>query len=184
MNFDFSQAEQGFNNAVTYLKEEYLQISTGRANPGLLDGVFINSYGTRQPIKNIASISLEDARTLRIAPWDKTQIQDIEKAIHDSHIPFSVSVDEAGVRVNIPQLTQESKLSLIKLLKEKLEDARVKIRNVRQETVKRIDEAEKAGEFAEDAKKRFKEDLQKKVDQANTDLETLFEKKEADVMKV
>jgi ribosome recycling factor len=184
MNFDFSKTKQDLNNIFEYLKQEYLQISTGRANPTLLDGVYVESYGTKQPVKNIASINLEDARTLRIVPWDKNQIQDIEKAIHDSQLPFSVSVDDAGVRLNIPQLTQESKQSLVKLIKQKLEDARVKVRNVRHETNRAIEDAEKAGDFAEDARKRFKEELQKIVDEANKNLEELYDKKENDINKV
>lgn len=180
MNFDFSKAQSALNQAIEYLKQEYLQVSTGRANPNLLDGVMVESYGTRQPIKNIASITLEDARTMKITPWDKNQIQDIEKAIHESHLPFSVSVADSGVRVNIPQLTEESKKSLVKLVKEKLEDARVKVRNVRQETIKDIEQFESS----DDEKKRYKDTLQKHVDDANKNLEEVFEKKEADIMKV
>ncbi|MGB0925091.1 MAG: ribosome-recycling factor, partial [Minisyncoccia bacterium] len=160
MNFDFTQTTEAFADAEAYLKQEYLQISTGRANPALLDGVHIDSYGSRQPIKNIASINLEDARTMKIAPWDKGQIKDIEKALHDSQLPFSVSVDDTGVRVNIPQLTEESKKALVKLLKEKLEAARVKVRNIRQDAVKAIDAMADA---SDDAKQNAKDDLQKRV---------------------
>ena len=184
MNFDFTQAEQGLQDALRFLKEEFLQISTGRANPSLLDGVLVDSYGSKQPIKNIASIGLEDARTMKISPWDKGQIQDIEHALHDSQLPFSISVDDTGIRVNIPQLTEESKKSLIKLLKEKLEAARIRVRNTRQETVKEIEAGEKNGDFAEDDKNRYKDELQKKVDSLNSQLQELFETKEADIMKV
>ncbi len=180
MNFDFNNTQRALNQAIEYLKQEYLQISTGRANPSLLDGIYIETYGTRQPIKNIASITLEDARTLKVTPWEKNQIQTIEKALHESHLPFSISVADSGIRVHIPQLTEESKKSLVKLVKEKLEDARVKVRNARQETMKEID----ASESSEDEKKRNKEILQKHTDEANKNLEEVFEKKEADIMKV
>ena len=184
MNFDFTQTKQDFADAEAHLKQEYIQISTGRANPSLLDSLMIDSYGTRQPIKNVASINLEDARTMKITPWDKKHVQLIEKALHDSHLPFSVSVDSSGVRVNIPQLTQESKRELIKLLKEKLEDSRVRIRNIRQDAVKEIEKGEEDGNYAEDAKNRYKEDLQKLVDSSNKNLEEIFNKKEIDVMAV
>ena len=184
MSFNFSQTELDLQDALRFLKEEFLHISTGRANPSLLDGVVVESYGSKQPIKNIASIGLEDSRTMKIAPWDKSQMQAIERALHDSQLPFSVSVDDSGVRVHIPQLTEESKRSLIKLVKEKLEEARVRVRNARQETVKHIELAEKNGDFAEDDKNRYKDELQKKVDSTNQQLQTLFDTKEADIMKV
>ena len=184
MSFNFSQTDQLLQAAVDFLKEEFLQISTGRANPSLLDAVFVESYGSRQPIKNIASISLEDARTMRISPWDKSQVQAIERAIHESQLPFSVSVDDSGIRVNIPQLTEESKTSLVKVVKEKLEDARVKVRNIRQDAMKSVEAAEKAGEFAEDQKNRYKDELQEKIDSTNAQLQKLFSSKEADIMKV
>lgn len=184
MSFNFTHTEQGLQDAVRFLKEEFLHISTGRANPSLLDGVVVESYGTKQPIKNIASISLEDARTMKITPWDRSQVQAIERALHDSQLPFSVSVSDGGVRVNIPQLTEESKRTLVKLAKEKLEEARVRVRNVRQEAVKEIEAGEKNGDFAEDQKNRYKDELQKKVDATNNQLQELFESKEADIMKV
>lgn len=184
MNFDFTKTEKAFNDIIGYLKQEYLQISTGRANPSLLDGVTIESYGSFQPLKNIASITLEDPRTMRVSPWDKGQLKDIEKAITDSGLPFSVSTDDSGVRVHIPQMTEESKKGILKLVKEKLEDARIKVRNVRHETLKEIDEGEEKGNYAEDAKIRFKDSLQKKVDDTNEELEDIFTKKETDVMSV
>ena len=184
MNFDFTPTQQAFDDTLAYLKQEYLQISTGRANPGLLDGVMVDSYGSLQPIKNIASITLEDARTMKITPWDKGQVQDIERALHDSQLPFSVSVDDTGVRINIPQLTEESKLKIVKIVKEKLEDARIKVRNIRQDAIKQIDAQHKEGNFGDDMQKDFKADLQKKVDLANKQLEELFSSKEVDIMKV
>lgn len=184
MNFDFTQTQEAFTDAENYLKQEYLQISTGRANPALLDSIMVDSYGTMQPIKNIASINLEDARTMNISPWDKGQIKDIERAIVESQLPFSVSVGDSGVRVHVPQMTEESKKNIIKLVKEKLEDARVKVRNVRQEAMKAIEAGEESGDYGEDAKNQFKDDLQKKVDQSNKNLESLFDKKEADIMSV
>lgn len=184
MNFDFTEIKAAFSSAEERLKQEYLQISTGRANPSLLDGVMIDSYGSMQPIKNVASINIEDARSMKVSPWDKSQIALIEKAIYDSGLPFSISVDDSGVRVNIPQLTEENKKTLVKLLKEKLEEARVKIRSHRQDAMKTIDQGEENGDYAEDAKNRFKEELQKMVDDSNKNLEATFDAKEKDLMSV
>jgi ribosome recycling factor len=119
-------------------------------------------------------------RTLRISPWDKNVVKDIEKAIQASGLPLSVVVDGSGLRASVPQLTAESKQSLVKLCKEKLEDARVKVRMVRQTTDKDIEATEKA----EDDKFRAKEELQKNVDEINKKLEELFTKKEADITTV
>ncbi len=184
MNFDFTDIKQAFTEAESYLKQEYLQISTGRANPALLDGISVDSYGSLQPIKNIASINIEDARSMHIVPWDKTQIKGIEKALHDSGLPFSVSVDDSGVRLSIPQLTEENKKALIRIIKEKLESARVKIRNIRHDALKQIEEGESRGDYAEDAMNRFKEELQKMVDESNKNLEEIFSNKESDITKV
>ena len=184
MNYDFTQTKEAFADAEAHLKQEYLQISTGRANPSLLDSLTIDSYGSVQPIKNIASISLEDARTMKISPWDKSHVQLIEKSLHESQLPFSVSVDDTGVRVHIPQLTEESKSGIVNLLKEKLENARIKIRNIRQDAVKGIEAGEKNSDYSGDATHGFKDELQKMVDTSNKNLEELFNKKEESVMSV
>jgi ribosome recycling factor len=184
MNFDFTKAMEGFSDTENHLKQEYLQISTGRANPALLDGINVESYGSFQPVKNIASITLEDARTMMVAPWDKSQIKDIEKAITGSNLPFSLSTGDAGVRIHIPQMTEESKTKILRLVKEKLEDARVRIRNVRQEVMRTIETGESNGDFSKDAESNYKEELQKKVDASNKKLEEIFDKKQIDIMSV
>lgn len=180
MAYNFSPLKQSFADIEEWLKKEFSQISTGRANPALLDSVSVETYGTYQPIKNVASITVEEARTLRITPWDKGIVKAIETAIRDSGLPFSVSVDSSGLRATVPQLTAESKVSLVKLCKEKLEDARVKVRLERQSTDKDIAEVEKA----EDDAFRAKEDLQKHVEEINKKLEDLFNKKEVDITSV
>lgn len=180
MAYNFSSLTQEFSSIEEWLKKEFSQISTGRANPALLDSVMVESYGSFQPIKNIASITLEEVRTLRISPWDKSIIKDIERAIQQSGLPLSAVADGNGLRVMVPQLTAESKQSLVKLCKEKLEDARVKVRLERQCVDKDISETEKA----EDDAFRAKETLQKMVEEQNKTLEDLFIKKESDITTV
>ena len=180
MAYNFSSFKAELADIAQWLQKEYTQISTGRANPALLDSVQVESYGTYQPIKNIASITIEEVRTLRISPWDKNVIKDIETAIRDSGLPLSAVADGNGLRVSVPQLTAESKQSLVKLCKEKLEDARVKVRMARQTTDKDID----ANEKAEDDKFRAKDELQKLVDEINKSLEEIFAKKETDITTV
>lgn len=159
-----------------WLSKEYSQIHTGRATPMVLDSIMIDSYGSRMPIKNVAQISIEDPKTLRISPWDKGQIKGIEIAISESNLGLSVVSDGEGVRVIFPMLTTENRAKLVKILKERLEDARISIRKERQ------NEIDKTNDLPEDEKKRAKEDIQKVVDESNNNLESIFTKKETDLM--
>ncbi len=159
-----------------WLRNEYSQVHTGRATPMVLDSISIDSYGTRSPLKNAASITIEDPKTLRIAPWDKNQIKDIEAAITAANLGLGVSSDSEGVRVIFPMLTTENRTKLSKILKERLEEGRIRVRKVR------IDEMEKTDELSEDDKRRAKDDIQKCVDESNQNLEAIFEKKETEIM--
>lgn len=159
-----------------WLSKEYGQVHTGRATPIVLDSIMVESYGTHMPIKNVAGITIEDPKTLRIAPWDKNQIKDIENAINDANLGLSVVSDSDGVRVIFPMLTTENRTKLAKVLKEKLEDARISIRKERQV------EIDKTEDLPEDEKKRAKEDIQKCVDDSNKNLEEIFIKKETEIM--
>lgn len=180
MAYNFTDLKKEFASVLEWLQKEYSQISTGRANPALLDSVNVESYGTFQPIKNIASITLEDARTIRISPWDKNVVKDIETAIRDSSLPLSAVADGNGLRVTVPQLTAESKIPLVKLSKEKLEEARIRVRDLRRNSEKDIMTVEKS----EDDQFRAKTELQKHVDEINGKLEALFAKKEEDITTV
>ena len=164
-----------------WLRKEYSQIHTGQATPVLLDPILVDSYGSKMPIKNMASINIEDAKTLRVSPWDKSQVQIIEKAIQAFNLGLSVIVDNAGLRVIFPQLTTERRISLVKILKEKLEEARVSLRVQREKIWNDIQQKEKNKEMPEDDKFRAKEDLQNIVDDANKSLEAIFNKKENEV---
>lgn len=165
-----------------FLAKEYGQLSTGRASPMVLDGVLVESYGSHQPIKNVASVSIEDPKTLRIVPWDKSQIKAIEKAVVVADLGLSVAVDDSGIRVIFPQLTTETRQKLVKVLKEKLEEARVAVRKGRERVWDDIQTKEKKSEMTEDEKFRAKDELQKIIDEINKNLETIFEKKEKEVM--
>jgi ribosome recycling factor len=159
-----------------WLSKEYSGVHTGRATPMILDSISVESYGSYMPIKNIASISIEDPKTLRIAPWDKSQIKGIESAINAANLGLSILSDSDGVRAIFPMLTTENRSKLVKILKEKLEDARISIRQERQS------EIEKTTDFPEDEAKRAKDDIQKAVDEANGNLEVIFNKKEIEIM--
>jgi ribosome recycling factor len=159
-----------------WLSKEYGGVHTGRATPMILDSISVESYGSYMPIKNIASVSIEDPKTLRIAPWDKNQIKGIESAINAANLGLSVLSDSDGVRAIFPMLTTENRSKLVKILKEKLEDARISVRQARQS------EIELTSDLPEDDTKRAKDDIQKCVDETNQNLETIFTKKETEVM--
>ena len=180
--YNFTNAKHTFKKIEEWLSKEYMQVHTGRATPIFLDGIMVENYGSFVPIKNVASVGVEDPKTLRVAPWDKTQIKPIEKAISGANLGLSVIVDDAGLRVIFPMLTSETREKLVKVLKEHLEEARISVRSERETTNKAIDEAEKNGGMSEDDKFRSKEELQKLVADTNNNLEIIFNKKETDVM--
>ncbi len=182
MQYNFSIFKTEINKVAEYLSKEYSQLNIGRASPMILDGVSVESYGSWVPLKNVASVSIEDPKTLRIAPWDKGQVKEIEKAIVSSNLGLSVAVDDAGIRVIFPQLTTETRQTLIKVLKEKLEEQRITIRKERERIWDEIQKMEKDGKLTEDEKFRGKDDLQKIIDEVNKKLESIFEKKEKEVM--
>ncbi len=184
MSFDISSLDHKLELSTFWLEKEFSQISTGRATPALLDSIRVESFGSQQPLKNIASISLEDARTLRVVPWDKSHIHAIEKSLQTSGLPFGVSVNDGGIRISIPQLTEETRVKLVKVLKDKLEQARVSVRKERQDIVKEIENAEKTKSINSDERDTTKATVQKKVDKVMERLDALFTAKETEVLKV
>ncbi len=182
MSYNFTNFKNNLKKVEEFLSKEYSQLSTGRASPMVLDSVSVESYGAYQPIKNVASVSIEDPKTLRVAPWDKSQIKGIEKAILTANLGLSVATDDAGLRIIFPQLTTETRQNLVKVLKNKLEEARISVRKEREEVWNDIQEQEKESILTEDQKFRSKDELQKIVDEANNNLENIFEKKEKEVL--
>lgn len=182
MQYNFSNLKAELKKIEEFLGKEYSQLNIGRASPMVLDGIIVESYGSHVPLKNVASISIEDPKTLRIAPWDKSQVKGIEKAIVGANLGLSVATDDAGLRIVFPQLTTESRQSLVKVLKEKLEEARIAVRRERERVWDEIQAQEKMSKITEDEKFKGKDDLQKVVDEANKNLEAYFTRKEKEVM--
>jgi ribosome recycling factor len=182
MQYNFSNFKNDLKKIDDFLGKEYSQLSTGRASPMVLDGVSVEVYGAFQPIKNVASINIEDPKTLRIAPWDKSQIKAIEKGITTADLGLSVATDDMGLRVIFPQLTTENREKLVKVLKEKLENSRITVRKERERVWDEIQKLEKEGKMTEDERFRAKEDLQKVIDEINKTLEVNFERKQKEVM--
>ena len=164
-----------------WLKRELSSIRTGRATPAILDNIKVEAYGSDMQMSGVASISVEDARMLRVTPWDASLGKAIEKAIVASDLGLSVAVDDKGVRVMFPELTSDRRTTFLKVAKQKLEDARVTLRAEREKVLKDIEAQEKAGSMGEDDKFRFKTELQKMVDEVNSAMDALLAKKEKEI---
>jgi len=181
MAYDFKPFEKKLADAHERLTRELGGVRTGRAAPAILDGIMVESYGTRMPINQVANISVEDARVLRIVPWDQSQSKEIEKAITIANLGLSVGMDDKGVRVFFPELTAERRTSLVKLAKEKVEEARAQVRAARDEVWSDIQKKERDGEIPEDDKFRYKDEMQKRVDATNTKFDEALERKEKEI---
>ncbi len=168
---------------IEWLRVEYTGIRTGQAAPALLDSVKVESYGSRMPINQMGTVSVEDARTLRVSIWDASQVKAVETAIREADLGVSLAVDSSGMRVIFPELTSERRVQLVRLAKQKHEDARVSLKSAREDAMKDIDKREKEGEISEDEKFVEKEKIQAQVDATNRALETMLEAKEAEIAR-
>ncbi|OGI68497.1 hypothetical protein A2738_01270 [Candidatus Nomurabacteria bacterium RIFCSPHIGHO2_01_FULL_42_15] len=182
MQYNFSNFKTEIKKVGEFLGKEYSQLNIGRASPMVLDGVSVETYGSRVPLKNVSSVSIEDPKTIRIVPFDKNQIKDIEKAINASNLGLSVATDDMGIRVIFPQLTTETRQNLVKVLKDKLEEQRITVRRERERVWQDVEVKHKEGKLTDDDKFRAKDELQKIIDEANKSLEASFEKKQKEVL--
>jgi ribosome recycling factor len=177
-----NQKKPNFEGVVSFYKNDVSTIRTGRATPALVEDILVEYYGQKMRIKELATITAPEPRSLLIQPWDKAALEPISGAIRKSEIGLSPVVDGVTIRLNIPSLTEERRKDFIKLLKQKTEETRVKIRKVREEIWDKIQEMEEEGDIREDDKFKGKEDLQKMVDEYNSKIEELEKKKEAELM--
>ena len=181
MAYDFSKLTGGIKETEEWLTRELSGVRTGRATPALLDSVKPEIYGARTPITNVASVTVEDARTIRIVPWDKSVVKSIEKAITEADLGISVSVDDMGLRVIFPELTAERRTMLAKLAGEKFEHAKVTLRGLRNDSIKELENEEKEGSMSKDELFRYKEELQKLIDAGNMSLEAITKRKQDEI---
>ncbi len=181
MPYNFSPLKEGITETEGWLLGELASIRTGRATAAVLDVVRIDSYGAKVPVSHIAGLTVEDAKTIRIVPWDKGQIKDIEHAIQKAGLGVSVVADNEGIRVIFPELTGERREAFVKLAKTKTEEARKRMRLVRDDIWGDIQKKEQKSEITEDEKFRFKDDMQKMVDEANKRFDEMLSKKEREI---
>jgi ribosome recycling factor len=180
-NYDFKTFDSKVAGAKEWLQKEYRGLRTGRATPAILDGVSISAYGSMMPLKQVANIGVEDARTLRVQPFDAGLLKDIERGIVNASLGVGTTTDSSTVRVSFPELTSERRAQLVKVAKGKLEEARTTLRLAREEAWKDVQNREKEGTLTEDDKFMLKEDLQKRIDKANEELEASFDAKEKEM---
>ena len=182
MNYNLSPLKQKGDQVIEWLKKEHMLLRTGTASPTILDGVRVEVYGSRMTVNQIATISTEGPKTLRITPWDSAQSKEIGKAIESANLGLSVNLDDKGIRVHFPNLTQERRETLIKACRQKLEEARITLKTEREKIWTEIQKKVRDSELAEDDKFRLKEDLQKMIDDINKKLEEMAERKEKEIL--
>lgn len=178
------EAEQKMAKSIDHFGSELTHIRTGRANPALIDKIMVPYYGTPTPLNQLAQISAPEPRLLVVQVYDKSQIGAVEKALRTSDQGLNPANDGSVIRVPIPPLTEERRREYVKLVKQKAEEARVAIRNVRRDEIHRIDQMQKSGEVAEDESKRAHTRLQKITEAQIERVDGLANRKEHEVMEV
>lgn len=179
--YDFSKLKENIKETEEWLARELSGVRTGRATPSLLDAVKPEAYGTRTALRELASVSVEDARTLRVIPWDMGILKAVEKGITDADLGVGVATDDQGLRVSFPELTSERRAQLSKIAGDKTEQAKVTLRSHRTDALKALDAAEAAGGMGEDEVKRLKGEIQKLIDAGNESLVAVLKRKEDEI---
>ncbi len=185
MHLDIINSKQAdFEKSVNHFKEELNQLRTGRASAALVENIPVDYYGARSPLKQVASITVPEPKIIVISPWDKSQLAGIEKGIRESQLNLNPVNDGQIIRVVIPALTEERRKELVKILNKKSEEARIAVRQCREEIWEEIQEAEKESLISEDDKFSGKNKLQNIVDEYNRKIEEIRGKKEEEILKV
>ena len=179
-----SREEARMDKTIESLKHEFANVRTGRAHTSLLDSVMVDYYGAPTPVNQVANVSAPDPRMILIAPWDKTMIGAIEKAILTSDLGLNPNNDGDSIRLAIPQLTEDRRKELVKVVRKKAEDAKVAIRNIRRDANDAIKKEEKAKTITEDVSKDGQDQVQKLTDKKIKLIDELRDTKEKDVMSV
>ncbi len=177
-------AEEKMNKAIEALRRELSTLRAGRANPSILDKVQVEYYGVPTPLNQVASVTVPEARLLLIQPYDKTALNDIDRAIQKSDLGLSPSNDGSVIRITIPPLTEERRRDLVKLVKKYAEEAKVAIRNIRRDANDELKKIQKDGEITEDELRRSTDDVQKLTDNEIAQIDEVANNKEQEIMEV
>ena len=176
--------EQKMGKSVEAFKADLSKVRTGRAHTGLLDHITVDYYGSPTPLNQVAKVTLLDARTIGVAPFEKKMLQPVEKAIRDSDLGLNPASMGETVRVPMPALTEERRKELIKVVRHEAENARVAVRNLRRDAIHHLKEALKKKEVSENDERRAQDDVQKLTDRAIAEIDRLLQQKEAELLAV
>lgn len=179
-----SSHKENFEKAMDHFHHELSSVRTGRANPALLATVMVESYGTKVPLQQVANITVSDAKTLTISPWDKGQIQEIEKGIMAANLGFTPGNDGSVVRITLPPLTEDRRKDMVKLVGQIAENARIGIRQVREDILKAVKRGESDGGATKDDVANAQKKVQDLVDSYNKQIKDIAEDKEKELMTV
>jgi ribosome recycling factor len=179
-----ADAQERMDKSTTSTRTEFNSVRTGRASAALLDRITVDYYGTPTPLKNMATIGAPEARLLTVQPFDQTQVRAIEKAIQESDLGLTPSNDGKVIRLPIPQLTEERRKELVKVVRRYAEDGKVAVRNVRRDVMRHLEELVKNGEVGDDEERRGEAQVQKLTDEHTKAIDELLKHKEAEIMEV
>jgi ribosome recycling factor len=177
-------AREHMDKSVEATRQKFLSVRAGRANPSLLDRIHVDYYGTMSPLKQMATISAPEPRLITVQPYDKSSIKAIERAIQESDLGLTPNNDGAVVRLVLPELTEERRKQLVKVVKSLTEDGKVALRNIRRDVMHDLKELKDAGEAGADDEHRAEEALQKLTNDKVAELEALLKAKEAEITEV
>ncbi len=184
MDSVINQFKQAADKTVNHLKSEYSKLQTGSASSALVEGIMVTAYGNTQPLKNVAGISIPESRVIRIQPWDKGVLKDIEAAVVKADLGINPVNNGEALILNIPMLTEERRRDLVKVVKKLAEEAKVTIRQARQDAHNQLKRMKEASEITEDDHRGAEKRLQDAVDKVNNEIDEVAEHKEKAVMTV
>ena len=180
---ELAELKTNMEKAISFLQNEYLSIRTGRAHPGLVSDIKVEYYGTPTPIKSLANVTIPESRSIQIAPFDKTILKAMEKAILAANIGMTPQNDGQVLRMTLPELTKQRRVELTKLLAKKAEESKVVVRNYRRDTIEVLKKQEKNSDITEDDLKKFTKDVQDITDNYVKKIDEVYKLKEKEVLE-
>ncbi len=175
------ETESLMKKAVEATRREFLEIRTGKANPKMVEGLMVNYYGTPTPLKQIATITVPDAKLIIIQPWDVNSIESVQKAVLSSNLGLNPIIDGKNIKIPVPPLSEERRQELVKIIKNMLEEGKISIRTVRREAIEKVRNLEKEKKISEDEKYKLEEEIQKLTNKYVEELDKLFEGKKKEL---
>ena len=176
--------KEKFEKALEHLKSELKNIRTGRAVPTILENIQVEAYGQKTPLSGLASVTAPEPQTLVITPYDKNTIKDLEKGIREADLDLNPTINGDIIRITFPPLTEEKRVELVKIMNDRVEDAKIAVKNIREDVMKNFKNQKNKKEISEDDYFREEKDLQKIVDDYNNQIQEISTNKEKDIMTV